>query len=236
MATSKALNIVNKAVANRAHFKLAARDLEKLDADPQATRALIDAFRSGVAPPWMVAHLLGCSGHDDGYPVAREILLLAPGCLAESYAGVALAKIRGDRAFEDLASLVTEAPHKVSREGAAYGLQHVGGSAATRTIAVAGRDGCIQPKVAASILADLPTSAQLLLEILDSESDRGLLIVTWLVELREVGTSHDVQRWTQQEEQELVDAFRRSLARHGESLSRARRRRLDQWMERRAVS
>jgi len=232
MVTSKALNIVSKVLANHAYFKAAARDLEKLAPDLPATHALVDAFRNGSAPAWMAAHLLGCIGHEDAYPIVREILVSAPGSLAESYAGVALAKIRGERAIDDLRLLLTEAPHKASREGAAYGLQHLGGAVAIRTVAAAGRDGHIQTKVAASILGALSSSSELLRELLDSGLERGLLIATWTIEFRDSTPDRSVQPWTTQETRALVEAFRRSLERHGGDLSKARRRRLDQWMAR----
>jgi len=232
MAASKALSIVNEVLANQASFKPAARDLEKLAPDSPATHALIDAFRDGRAPAWMVAHLLGCIGHDEGCPVVREILVSAPGSLAESYAGVALAKMRGNRAIDDLTTLLTEAPHKASREGAAYGLQHLGGPAAVRAIAAAGRDGHIQPKVAASILGALSSSSELLRELLDSGLERGLLIATWSIEFRESAPDRSLQPLTTQETRELVDAFRRSLEHHGGALSKARLRRVHQWIAR----
>ena len=234
LASSKALSIVNKAITNHAYFKLAAVDLEKLSPDPGATHALIEAFRDGRAPAWMVAHLLGCSGHDDGYLVAREILVSAPGGLAESYAGVALAKIRGGRALEDLVSLLTEAPSKVSREGAAYGLQQLGGLVAARAVAAAGRDGYIKPSVAGSVLAPLPSSGQLVLELLDSGLERGLLIATWITEFRETAPGLKLAPWTQQETRDVVCAFSGSLERHGENMSEARRRRLHRWIEQHA--
>jgi len=234
MAKSKAMSIVSQVAANHAYFKLAAVDLEKLKPDPGATHALIEALRDGTAPAWMVAHLLGCSGHDDGYAVAREILVSAPGCLAESYAGVALAKIRGSGALDDLVSLLTEAPSKVSREGAAYGLQHLGGAVAARAVAEAGRDGHIKPNVAASVLAAVPSSGQHVLDLLDSGLERGLLIATWIIEFRETASNLNVTRWTQQATRDVVRAFRGSLERHGEHLSGARRRRLDQWIQQHA--
>jgi hypothetical protein len=74
----------------------------------------------------------------------------------------------------------------------------------------------------------------LMLELLDSDAERGLLIATWIIELREADAVHTVPSWTQRETRDLVDAFRSSLERHGESLSGVRRRRLNQWLERHA--
>jgi len=233
MRASRALNSVKKAIANHAYFKIASRDLEKLAPDAAATQALIEAFRGRSAPAWLVAHLLGCNGHDDGYALVREILLSAPGLLAESYAGVALTKIRGNRAFDDLASLLTEAPHKASREGAAYGLRELGGPVAIRIIAAAGRDGHIKPSVAASILAKLPTPSRRVIELVDSDTERGLLIAAWLIHFRETSSSvRAVPHWNRQETAELGDALRTALARHGGALSELRRRHLNQWLER----
>ena len=60
-----------------------------------------------------------------------------------------------------------------------------GGLVAARAVAAAGRNGYIKPSVAASVLAPLPSSGQLLLELLDSGLERGLLIATWVTEYRE---------------------------------------------------
>jgi len=229
LTDSRALELVEKVLSNDALFKLAARELESLSPDLRAAEVLIEAFRGGRAQPWLTAYLLGCIGHEAGYAVVREILLAAPRSLAESYAGVALAKIRGAGAFEDLAALLTEAPQRVSREGAAYGLRELGGPAAMAAVAAAGRDRHIKLDVAASILAASVT-AELVLELLDSGGERGLAIVAVIIESR-LTTTETVEPWNPSESPGIVVAVRGSLERHGHGLSQLRRRHLDQWLE-----
>ena len=76
---------------------------------------LIEAFRSGVAPPWLVACLLRYVRHPVGYDVAREILLTHPGLSAEVYAGDAMAIIGGDDAVPELKRIVIEGDHLKTR-------------------------------------------------------------------------------------------------------------------------
>ncbi len=167
MATSRALNVVSKALANHAYFKLAAQDLEARPGSTSDTHALIEAFRRRDRPALDGGALAGCSGHDDGYGVVREILLSAPGSLAESY--------RWRRTSQDprqacVRRLLRSSPRRPAgsvEKGAAYGLKHLGGAAAIRAIAAAGRDGHIKPSVAASILVELPIRSQLMLELLE---------------------------------------------------------------------
>lgn len=75
--------------------------------------------------PWLTAYLLGCVGHEHGYDLVLRILLDSPGRLAESYAGVALAKINPSRAAADLVRMLADAPKWKSRDGAAWGLGSV---------------------------------------------------------------------------------------------------------------
>ena len=60
-----------------------------------AEPAIVAAYRDGSAPPWLAAALLGQTRSARGYDVLSAILYEAPRLLAESYAGVAMAKVRG---------------------------------------------------------------------------------------------------------------------------------------------
>lgn len=114
--------LVTDAVADRRSFKDVGRKLEELPPDAEAAKTVVAAYGNGQAEPWMTAYLLGCIGHEAGYDTTRAILLGGYRQLSESYAGVALALIRGAAAYEDLRSVVfSEAEGKV-RRGAAYGM------------------------------------------------------------------------------------------------------------------
>src|SRR5262245_8536078 len=99
MPADTAGELIAKAVANHAFFKDVASELERLPPSRAAADAMANAFLAGTAPAWLTAHLLGCVRDKSSYALVREILLSAPGLLAESYAGPALARIGGASAF-----------------------------------------------------------------------------------------------------------------------------------------
>ena len=150
MADESAAELVDRAIENVMAFKRVALLLDDLSPDREAADRLVRAFEEERAAPWLTAHLLGCIGHEAGYATVRQILVSAPGMSAEGYAGVALAKIRGDDAFDELVALMGGAVDRRSREGAAYGL---GQLAAT-------------PDLALPIVIDALSSAGQLLEVL----------------------------------------------------------------------
>ena len=119
-----AIELVDKAVQNRTCFKIVSPKLEALPPDKTAANKLISAYRAGKSPPWLTAHLLGCVGHSVGYATAKQILLDGPGQSAESYAGVAMAKIRGTESYADLREILANGEQPKMRRGAAHGLAH----------------------------------------------------------------------------------------------------------------
>ena len=80
---------------------------------------------------------------DQADALRRAILLAAPRLLAESYAGPALAKIRGLEAHDELVRFTMQSPARRSREGAAYGLAHLGTGEAAAAIIDAAVSGAI---------------------------------------------------------------------------------------------
>lgn len=163
--------LVELADAQTGSWKDIGAVLDGRDADPRAADVLIAAHRSGRLPPWLVAYLLGCVRAPQGYDVAREVLLAAPGLLAESYAGPAMARIAGAAAYDDLVSLMMGAAHLRSREGAAYGLGVLERPGTAAVMLEAAQTRRVRRKTAAAIVAKLPTAASTVLEWFASDDD-----------------------------------------------------------------
>lgn len=173
--------LVSVAVDDDVQFKRVVAELETRPASEAAARRVVEAYRDGEAAPWLTAVLLGTCRHELGYSVAREILLAAPGQLAESYAGPALARIRGEQALEDLSVLMMTAPKQVSREGAAYGLEALGGTPAKAAILEAGLARQIRWQTAGWILGKMDPDEGLLLDLLASADSVHLGLGTELL-------------------------------------------------------
>ena len=120
-----AIELTQRAVEDHALFKRAGQQLEAMLPDREAAQLLVTAFRAGIAPGWLAAYLLGCNGHEVGYYPVREILFARLGQLSESYAGVAIAKIGGAKAYGDLRNILLTAHSGKARRGAAYGIVHL---------------------------------------------------------------------------------------------------------------
>jgi hypothetical protein len=150
------IELVDLAVADHPAFKDVAAELERRDADPAAAAAVVDAYRDGRAPPWLVAVLLGRVRAQEGYAVAREILLAAPGLLAESYAGPAMARIAGAAAREDLIDIMMSGARLASRKGAAYGLGALEVDGIAPTLLEAVKAGRVPRSTAGHIVGALP--------------------------------------------------------------------------------
>ncbi|MGF1466685.1 MAG: hypothetical protein ACFCGT_11175 [Sandaracinaceae bacterium] len=163
--------LVELVLETNVRFKFVGAELDTRPPSEAAAKRLIDAYEAGDAPPWLTAYLLGCVGHEVGYGTVRAILLAAPRMLAESYAGPALAKIRGSGAHDDLVHLTMESPARRSREGAAYGLAHLGTGEAATAIINAAVSGAIGYQLG-GVLIDLPVGAERIAELLDAE-ERG---------------------------------------------------------------
>ncbi|PHS01140.1 MAG: hypothetical protein COA78_22960 [Blastopirellula sp.] len=122
LAEMDAVTLVDAAIEDRVSFKKVGLRLDDLVPDEQAAKHLIAAFHRHRCEPWLTAYLLGCNGHHVGYETAKTILLSNAGSSSESYAGVAMAKILGLAAYDDLRQIIFgDHPQKV-REGAVYGL------------------------------------------------------------------------------------------------------------------
>ena len=162
LAKLSSLAIVARVVAEPSLVKLAGAIFESRATHRRAAEALAEAYASGKAPPWMTAYLLGCMRASAMYSVVRAILVSAPGLLAESYAGVALVKISGDAAREDLLALLAGPYPRACRDGAMIGLAALRDPSLVGPLLVLVRTGQIPTKAAAHIIAaDGPTPEQL---------------------------------------------------------------------------
>lgn len=224
-----AVELVEKAVANHAFFKQVASKLERLPPDAAAANAVVAAFRKGEAPPWLTACLLGCIGHDAGYEVVREILLEAPGQLAESYAGSALVKIAGARAFDDLCGLLEGAAKLSSRKGAACGLGRLKSERATAVLLRAARAGAIPGHVAAWNLARLPLAPDQILELLHSSDPESLRLGTEIVWAVIRGADASRLTWLAANQRQLAAAVRLVLTNPTFKMAPRKRRVLTEW-------
>jgi len=171
LAALTGAQLVKIATEDASSFKPVGAELERRAPDPRAADALIDAYRKGAIPPWLVAHLLGCVRAAQGYEVAREVLLAAPGLLAESYAGPAMARIAGAAAHDDLVGIMMNAPRLRSREGAAYGLSVLKRPGTASLVLHAVQAGRVRRHPAAFIVGSLPDALPAILEWFSSEDE-----------------------------------------------------------------
>jgi hypothetical protein len=152
-------------------FKQAGSILSSRPPDEDAAALLLEAYKAKRAPPWLTAQLLGCLRARSTYSAAREILLNAPGLLAETYAGVAMARIAGLDARVDLLELLRRAEHWRSRQGALYGLAALRDPSLAPLIRDAVRDGFILCRDAGAVLSGLDVPTKVLVEWLASADD-----------------------------------------------------------------
>ena len=227
MSDDIAVELIAKAVADHAHFKHVARELEWLPPSHAAADALAAAFLTGKAPPWLTAHLLGCVGDKSSYGLVREILLSAPGLLTESYAGPALAKIAGTDAYDDLCVLLHSAPMLRSREGAAYGLAQLASHDVPSMILDAARSGKIRWHTAAAILARIHLAIGQVLELLQSSNAEALRLGTEIVWLALHDSNASCRGWLDQPE--IAGAIRNVLTVSTFRMVPRKRRALAKW-------
>ena len=126
--------------------------LEKRPPSEAGARLIVSRYQVEKCPPWLAAYLLGCIGHELGYDAVMHVLMVAPGSLAESYAGFALVQIDPVRASVDLLHVLEEAPHHKSRAGAASGL---GQLPLTREIALALFNASLNHRVPSYLVASV---------------------------------------------------------------------------------
>ncbi len=116
------MELVDAAIKRKQSFKRVGIRLEELEADEHAAQRLISAFEDQECPAWLTAFLLGCIGHDSGYCTVKQILTTYDALSSQSYAGVAMAKIRGLEAYDDLRDVLFGDYTKRVYRAASYGL------------------------------------------------------------------------------------------------------------------
>ncbi|WP_437607670.1 hypothetical protein WMF20_43370 [Sorangium sp. So ce834] len=230
MMSDTSTKLVAAALADHARFKHVAAELGRRAPDADAAGALVDAYRAGEAPPWLVAHLLGCIGHEVGYALVREILLSAPGMLAESYAGPALAKILGEHALSDLCMLLRDAPKQASREGAAYGLARFRSPSAEAALLEAASAGRIRWHVAANVLADIPIAPSRLCELFRSGGIERLRLATEVVSAALRDADGGGSTWIYDVAAAVGPLVREALANPALSMAPRKRTQLEAWV------
>lgn len=157
----------------------------------------------------LTAQLLRCIRDERGYATAREILLHAPIGSAGADAGMALARIRGEAAFDDLCDALTIAPDQAGREGAAWGLSCLGARAAG-PIRAASVDGRIRWQTGGSILAGLRIDPAVVAELLGSANEREV----------KLGRAQSI----------VAEPLRRVLASQAVTMAPRKRRALEAWL------
>ena len=182
LARMDAPDLVRAAIRDHVSFKFAVAELKKRPPSKAAAEAVIEGYRRGDAPPWLVAVLLGDCRDKIGYATAREILLSAPRQLAESYAGVALAQIGGPEALEDLKTLMFSAPDQHSREGAAYGLEALGLPDAAPAILEAVQTGKVKCETGGRIISHKFVNEQTVIGLLQSGEKRQVRVATEIID------------------------------------------------------
>lgn len=219
------IELVRYALNDPAKFKLVDAALAQCAPDPAAAELLIAAFAAGTAPAWLVAYLLGRIGADCGYSTARAIVLAAPGQLAESYAAVAMVRIRGAQTFGDLAELLNTAPQRASREAAASGLAEFGSAEAVEFILAAGQTQTIRLNIAGSLLGRLPCDQAKIAELLTSEQAHNIRLALAIVKVMALNLNVDSRP-----EQDLIAALEQTLANPAIVMAPQTRRNLTRWI------
>lgn len=182
-----ALELVEAALADVAGpgtgaWKQALFALEPLEPDAAAAAAVIAAYEGGRCPPWCAAALLGAIGHADGYATALAILRAAPGQLAESYAGPALVRMRGEAALADLAAVVEDDTlDRRAHEGAAFGLARIADGRADELLVAAVARERVRTSVAGSVACDRGVADDVLIGWLRGTSTRLRNTAAWAV-------------------------------------------------------
>ena len=189
--------LVELALERRMVFKFVGIELGSRAPDAGAARRLVSEYADGDAEPWMTAHLLGCIGHELGYATVVAILESAPGSLAESYAGPAMAKIRGVAAFDDLVRVMNASPKRRSREGAAYGLLRLQHPPAAAAVLEAASSGQIRYSMGAALVDQPLDDADVTPLISGNERERRVAIA--YIDRLISSSTHEGRRGTQLE-------------------------------------
>lgn len=230
MRPSTSTQLVAIAIAQHSRVKDVSAKLERLPPSARAAAVLIDAYRTGKAEPWLVAHLLGCVRSKVGYATVHEILLSAPGGLAENYAVGALTEILKERAIPELCTVLRDAPKRASREAAAFALGHFNSPAAEVALLEAFRAGRIRWETAAAALRNVPIAAWRLTDLFRSGETADLRLAVDIVST--ALDSHDRRptSWVHNGVAQFRPLIRSALANPDLKMSPAKRAHLTAWV------
>lgn len=189
LASLESHELLAEVLAAHHTFKQVGSIFEERPPDEETGALLVAAFVAGRAPPWLAAYLLGCLRARDAYDVVRGILESNARQGAESYAGVALARIGGRAAHADLLRLMRDAVLRSSREGALHGLAELGDLTDVPSVLAAARDGLVRQTRAGSTVARLGTTSAELVEWLESTDEvlRNVALEAAIVRSQERG-------------------------------------------------
>lgn len=139
------------------------------------------AYEAGTLSEARLVELLGSIGHAAGYEMARTLLLTSEDRDTCDQAGLAMARILGRRAEDDLTLALRIAPTREGREGAVLGFCELGSEEGAASVAEAGLDGRIRVRVAARSMMRLPFDAEHWLELLEAPDLRARRLATEVV-------------------------------------------------------
>lgn len=173
--------LVRLAIAEPRHARLIAMALRGRVPKEAPAAMLMAAYEEGALSSTHVAELLGCVGHGVGYRTVLGMLHDPEESEACEAAGLAAARILGQRADTDLTITLSTGPERAHREGAAFGLCEIGTEEAAASVTEAGRDGRIRIRVAVRCAIRMPFDASFWLELLESIDARDRRYGTQLV-------------------------------------------------------
>ena len=145
--------------------------------DEGTVAMILGALERDAVAPALGAELLGYARHPSGAPILRRWLLhQALGPDVAMAAGIGLARVLGADARDDLTVMLSMAPSREGREGAARGLAELGTLIDAASITAAARERRIRARVGVWCAIRLPFDAATWLEVLESDdlSDRRL--------------------------------------------------------------
>lgn len=221
-----AVNLVDAAIEDRRSFKKIGTELDSMPPDHEATQRLISAHHERRCEPWLSAYLLGCIGHRGGYATAKSILLSNAGSSSESYAAVAMAKILGEAAYEDLRQvLFSDHPLKV-RRGAASGMATTSSPRRLDDFFAAVIDGLLTRNMAAWYIADCNPGDDWLLRLLRTSDVAQQKLGSAIIELMVAHNSNRRVPGT-----EVAECIRELLDNESFSMNPKRRKNLRHWVD-----
>ena len=178
-----AVELVDAAIEDLLSFKKVGLRLEGMQPDEQAAKNLIAAFNRQRCEPWLAAFLLGCIGHSAGYQTVKDILLSNARSSSESYAGVAMAKIHGVRAYEDLRQILFGDHSRKVCNGAAYGMVETASTRLLNDLLTAFSEGRLSRRDVSGHAANCNPDDEWLLDLVRSSDPNQHKLASAIIEI-----------------------------------------------------